>query len=39
MGFVINKDFNLLVENGGHISLEKHWARYLLLRMGFVKVC
>ena len=37
MGLVINKDSNLLVENGGHISLEKYWARYLLSRMGFVK--
>ena len=37
MGFVLNKDANLLEENGGHISLTKHWARYLLLRMGFVK--
>jgi len=24
MGVVINKDSNLLVEHGGHISLEKH---------------
>ena len=37
MGFVLNKDANLLEENGGHISLTKHWARYILLRMGFVK--
>lgn len=37
MGLVINKNANLLVENGGHISLEKHWAKYLLARMGFVK--
>ena len=39
MGLVINKDSNLLVENGSHIiiSLEKYWARYLLLRMGFVQ--
>ena len=37
MGLVLNKDANLLAENGGHISLIKHWARYLLSRMGFVK--
>ena len=37
MGLVLNKDANLLAENGGHISLTKHWARYLLSRMGFVK--
>ena len=37
MGLVLNKDANLLEENGGHISLTKHWARYLLSRMGFVK--
>ena len=37
MGLVINKDANLLVENGSHISLDKHWLKYLLARMGFVK--
>jgi len=37
MGLVLNKDANLLANNGGHISLEKHWAKYLLTRMGFVK--
>ena len=33
-GLVLNKDTNLLAQNAGHISLTKHWARYLL---GFVK--
>ena len=28
---------NLLDCNGGHISLTKHWAKYLMERMGFVK--
>jgi len=37
MGLVLNKDANLLAKNGGYISLEKHWAKYLLTRMGFVK--
>ena len=37
MGLVMSKDANLLAENGGHVSLTKHWARYLLSRMGFVK--
>ena len=23
--------------NGGHIALTKHWAKYLMERMGFVK--
>ena len=26
-----------VAQNGGHIRLTKHWARYLLSRMGFVK--
>ena len=30
-------DSNLLECNGGHISLTKHWAKYLMERMGFVK--
>jgi len=30
-------DSNLLFENGGHISLTKDWAKYLLHRMNFVK--
>ena len=37
MRLVLNKDANLLEENGGHICLTKNWARYLLSRMGFVK--
>ena len=36
-GIVKSKDSNLLAENGGHISLSKHWAKHLLTRMGFVK--
>ena len=36
-GIVMNSDANLLVANGGHIDLTKHWAKYLLSRMGFVK--
>ena len=36
-GVVKNVDSNLLECNGGHISLTKHWAKYLLERMGFVK--
>jgi len=33
----MNSDANLLVENGGHIDLTKHWAKNLLTRMNFVK--
>ena len=29
----MNSDANLLVANGGHIDLIKHWAKYLLSRM------
>ena len=36
-GVVKNFDSNLLECNGGHVSLTKHWAKYLLERMGFVK--
>lgn len=36
-GVVKNADSNLLECNGGHISLTKHWAKYLLECMGFVK--
>ena len=36
-GIVKSHDSNLLECNGGHISLTKHWAKYLLHRMGFVK--
>ena len=34
-------DSNLLECNGGHISLTKHWAKYLLVMepMRFVKTC
>jgi len=34
---VMNSDANLLLNNGGHIDLTKHWAKYLLSRMGFVR--
>ena len=33
----MNSDAELLVENGGHIDLIKHWAKNLLTRMNFVK--
>ena len=36
-GLVKCHDSNLLVCNGGHILLTKHWAKYLLERMEFVK--
>ena len=36
-GIVWNKDSNLLAANADHIALTKHWAQYLLRRMGFVK--
>ena len=29
-GIVMNSDANLLIANGGHIDLTKHWAKYLL---------
>ena len=34
---VKKKDPRLLAANGGHISLSKDWARYMLQRIGFVK--
>ena len=37
MGIVRRHDSNLLAVNGGHIILTKHWAQYLLQRMGYVK--
>ena len=36
-GMVKKKDPRLLAVNGGHISLSKDWARYMLQRIGFVK--
>ena len=36
-GVVRSCDSNLLACNGGHISLTKHWAKYLMQRMGLVK--
>ena len=37
MGIIRWHDSNLLAVNGGHIVLTKHWAQYLLQRMGYVK--
>ena len=37
IGIVMNNDANLLLANGGHINLTKHWAKYLLSYMDFVK--
>ena len=36
-GIIMNSNANLLVANSGHIDLTKHWEKYLLSRMGFVK--
>ena len=36
-GVIKAHDSNLLECNGGHISLTKTWAKYLMHRMGFVK--
>ena len=36
-GIVMNSDANLLIANSGHIDRTKHWAKYLLSCMGFVK--
>ena len=36
-GIVKKKDKNLLAENGGHIVINKSWARYLLQHMNYVK--
>jgi len=37
-GILMNNDANLLLANYvGHIDLTKHWAKYLLSSMGFVK--
>ena len=33
---VRKKDSNVLAANGGHITFTKHWAQYLLQRMGYV---
>ena len=37
IGIVTNKDATLLAKYGGNIVLTKHWAKYLLQRMGMVK--
>jgi len=41
LGIVKKKDKNLLAENGGHIVINKSWARYLLQHMNYVnrKAC
>ena len=36
-GILMNSDTNLLVANGSHNDVTKHWAKYLLSQMGFVK--
>ena len=36
-GIVQNSDSKLLAKNGGNIVISKHWAKSLLVRMGFVK--
>jgi len=36
-GIIMNKDANLLFENGGGINLTKDWVKYLMKQMGFVK--
>ena len=36
-GIVKQHNSNLLAANGGHIVLTKHWAQYMLQRMGYVK--
>ena len=36
-GIIRRHDSKLLAGNGGHITLTKHWAQYLLQRMGYVK--
>ena len=37
IGIVTSKDATLLAKYGGNIVLTKHWAKYLLQRMGMVK--
>ena len=36
-GIIRRHDSNLLAVNGGHIILTKHWEKYLMERMGYVK--
>ena len=36
-GIIRRNNSNLLMVNGGHIILTKHWAQYLMQRMDFVK--
>ena len=36
-GIVSAKDRNLLIENGGHVSLTRGWAISILQRMGYIK--
>ena len=36
-GIARRNNSNLLAANGGYIVLSKHWAKYMLERMGYVK--
>ena len=36
-GIILSKNRALLQEYGGHIAIEKSWARSMLIRMNFVK--
>ena len=36
-GIAMNEVSNLLARNGQHIVLTKHWAKHLLVHMGYVK--
>ncbi len=36
-GIVKSRDSNLLQCNGGHININKHWAKNFLTRIGYVK--
>ena len=36
-GIVSHHDSNMLEQNGGHITLSKTWAKYLMYHMGFTK--
>ena len=38
-GIIRRKGANLLAINGGSITLLKHWAKYILKHMGWVKRC
>lgn len=38
-GVIKSKDSNLLVESGGHLDINKDWAKRFLGRMNLVKQC